>query len=423
MNRMKRHTHVHQWLFLALAISIPFSLKLSTFILILLLVNRLISGNFNKTLLKEKWVRWWIISAGMFFILLACRSLFESNPGLAFKVSERKAAFLLVPLALLTSTPPTEKQRRNFVMGYSISILLLTLYVLIDATIRASLEHCISPFFYHNLGSPFHLHAVYFSALLITNLILSESIEDFPLRTVFQLWLLALLILLSSKLMILIALAVLSYFSLKRNHPKRTLKWLVRGAFILPVLLIAITNNPVSKRFTDVSTSRLKYINAISIGPDVYLDGLSLRILQLRFALEIVQTDGILFWGTGPGSSQAALDAKYRSLNLYEPKEGKSKGYIGYNFHNQYAETLVQGGVFSFISLIACFGFLFAIAKKKQLEMLFIFSLMFMLFCLTESVFERQQGVFTFLVFACWFIQNPAETKNASQKLNKPDLL
>src|SRR5690606_8225717 len=170
--------------------------------------------------------------------------------------------------------------------------------------------------------------------------------------------------------------------------------WVLAGIPLMSVLLLLLIPNPVGDRFRDLSGKRIQLVFSDDIGEEEYLDGLSLRLLQLRFAGEILSEELNWLTGVGPDRSQKELDARYASVHLYgSSANGEKTGYYGYNFHNQFAETWVQGGLLPLLTLVImlCQGLMEGIRRKNM--GLFWVSLIFSAFCFTESVFERQLGV------------------------------
>lgn len=407
MDRRALHIASHPWLCSLVLISLPFSLKLSNIFLALLILNSFSFGNMKHRLKQLRPYLFWIIASALVFLVPAIRSLFEQDVTQAMKVAERKLAFLLVPFAMLSFPPSREKALKQFVWSYSAGILFLSIYVLVDAFIRFNTSHSTDHFFYHQLGAPFQLHAVYFSVLIIANMVLIETQDHFPVRLIYHLWLFLLLLLLSSKLIVALGFILLLRILIQRYTKSGSIlsRWIFLPVF-LGIVLLVFTKNPLRERYLDLSVNRLHYVSAEQIGEDVYLDGLSLRLLQTRFAIEISKESMHWLWGTGPGSSQRFLDDKYREVHLYAPETENNRGYIGYNFHNQYAETWVQTGILGLIPLLLCISFPLVYSRHENNKGLLAISLLFILFCITESVFERQLGVFSFLILITWFMQN-----------------
>jgi O-antigen ligase len=147
----------------------------------------------------------------------------------------------------------------------------------------------------------------------------------------------------------------------------------------------------------------------------MYFNALQLRLLEFRFAYEILEERKAWVFGVSPGDSQALLDEKYVATNMYigDPAEGphrKIRGFIGYNFHNQYLETLVRGGLIGLVSLMAIFVSLFAGARRLNTREGWFVVLTLAVFFIPEAPLTMQHGVFLFCFFPLLLFYGP---KNA----------
>ncbi|MDX5321744.1 MAG: hypothetical protein LPK45_11445, partial [Bacteroidota bacterium] len=203
MNRQTAHKRLNLWLWIGLAMSLPISLKLPAVFLAALLLNSLLEGQ-----LKDKWARlkshpWILLCTLPFFAWLAVRTGFDSHFPLALKITERKTAFLLLPLLLGSQKPWDSADKRRSVQGFLIAMLFVTVFCIIEAFIQFTIKREFHHFFYHNLGRPFDLHAVYFSALCLIVMVLIDTLEELPFKALLKAWFIVIILLLSSKLFIL----------------------------------------------------------------------------------------------------------------------------------------------------------------------------------------------------------------------------
>jgi O-antigen ligase len=81
-----------------------------------------------------------------------------------------------------------------------------------------------------------------------------------------------------------------------------------------------------------------------------------------------------------------------------EPARG-DQGYLGYNTHNQFLETLLKTGVGGLVVLLfLCFSLIKMAWQKKKKELSFIIALL-LAWLFTESVLERQYGILIITFF------------------------
>jgi O-antigen ligase len=95
-----------------------------------------------------------------------------------------------------------------------------------------------------------------------------------------------------------------------------------------------------------------------------------------------------------------------------DPVRG-DRGYLIYNTHNQFLETILQTGIIGLsVFLIICFSLVkMAVLKKNRMTSFTILLLLAWLF--TESVLETQYGIIIFTFFPLFV---------ADGKIEKPTL-
>jgi O-antigen ligase len=169
---------------------------------------------------------------------------------------------------------------------------------------------------------------------------------------------------------------------------------------------------------SELKNTKLTILKQDSFAYNTPFNGLTFRLLQWRFATEILNENEAWFTGIGLNSSQAVLDAHYQKKGIYtgNPDLGDS-GYLGYNFHNQYLETLVGTGVPGLLILLLIIFFIFFRLRSKLLFPLHVY-LITTLFFFTESVLERQAGILFFCLIVFVFSIKSSK-RNGSNPLTK----
>jgi O-antigen ligase len=321
-----------------------------------------------------------------------------------------KSALMFIPLAVTGSGIINNKNRNKFLSFFTISIIAACLFCLIAAIIQFFQTKNPLNFFYYELVKPFSFHAIYFSILVFIVLaFLWETLrkkEFFLHRSVHIaaiIFLSVFLFLLSSRLVISWYILYILFFFLVKWRKKITIaaiaiSLLAAGYFIL------ISNNPVSKRFDEIIKGDLSVIKQERFDPGDYFGGLQFRLLYWRFVPEILSEKKSWLTGTGPANSQSILDKKYVEKNLYigNPSKG-DKGFLGYNTHSQFLESLLQSGLIGLIIFIfICFTLIKMIWLAKDRMMTFV-TLLLLVYSLIESLFETQYGILLFLFFPLFF--------------------
>jgi hypothetical protein len=131
-------------------------------------------------------------------------------------------------------------------------------------------------------------------------------------------------------------------------------------------------------------------------------NGLQLRLIFLRFGVEILNEQDAWISGTGMTQAQRLLNYKIRYYGMYLGTQvGTDTGYLNYNFHNQWMETTVRQGIIGLLLLLAAMLVPFAISGERSLFPFIFFPVLLALF-LTESVLQRQAG----LVLVCLYLSS-----------------
>jgi O-antigen ligase len=191
-------------------------------------------------------------------------------------------------------------------------------------------------------------------------------------------------------------------FSLFRRH-KFYRTWILSAAivFIIGGCTVFLTNNPISQRFNDIFRGDIGFFMQDKFDRADYFNGVQFRLLQWRLVSEILTENKAWLTGVGTGDAQHLLDKQYISRNMYpgDPAKPGSRGYLAYNTHNQFLQSLLQTGIIgAFIFLLISF-FLARMAWRSQ-NSLYIFIVgLLIVYSLIESVFETQYGILLYTFF------------------------
>ncbi|HEX3933832.1 MAG TPA: hypothetical protein VHW43_04075, partial [Puia sp.] len=216
---------------------------------------------------------------------------------------------------------------------------------------------------------------------------------------------LGMVVLLNSKLMLVVAIVIFAgAFLRRRTYRQNKLTFLTAGsALLLGIGVLALTDNPISARYRDMAGG-LAVIRQPEFNPGIYFNPIQLRLLEWRFATGILHENHAWVFGVSPGDSQDLLDQQYVKTHMYigNPADGPHRhirGFIGYNFHNQYLETLVRSGLLGLAGLLAIFVLLFAAARRQGTREAWMAVLIVAIFFIPEAPLTMQHGVFLFCFF------------------------
>jgi len=123
--------------------------------------------------------------------------------------------------------------------------------------------------------------------------------------------------------------------------------------------------------------------------------GRSLRIEKWRNTLECYMNFPIL--GTGAGDCEDELLKVYRKNNFEIALKAS------YNPHNQFLQTLLTLGPLGLVVRLGIFGSMLTRAERNQDFTLFLLAIVFAFSMVTESMLERQSGIFLFTVLNSFF--------------------
>ncbi len=355
----------------------------------------------------------------LFFVIEAAGMLHTHNMKAGADVIAKDATFVAVAFALLAGRFADERAFGRLMLAYCAIVLTASVYCLGIAARRYSEGGDASVFFYHLLTSPISWNAVFFSVYVLFALIFllsadgHDSMEVLPpavrigVRVFMVTFFMGMIFLLSSKLILVLAvIALLGFFLRRYRLRKNTRMGLALGLGALVLLgILAGTDNPVRQRYQELAQGDLKLVEQKKFAPGNYFNVLQVRLLEYRFAGEILREQHAWLFGVGPGDSQDLLDQKYIDANMYigDTSQGphrKIRGYIGYNFHNQYVETLVRDGIPGLVVLLGIFVLLVTqLARRWRTRQVSFTILTLALFFIPEAPLTLQHGIFMFCFF------------------------
>jgi O-antigen ligase len=190
---------------------------------------------------------------------------------------------------------------------------------------------------------------------------------------------------------------------------KFSTRWAVAIVVIVATLCsssLLFTQNPVSGRFNDVMHGDVRVITQTSFTPNDYFNGVQFRLLQWRFVKEILQENSAWLFGISPAKAQQLLDQKYISTNMYtgtgRPGEA-THGYLGYNTHNQFLESLLQTGLIGLLFFIGICAGMIGMAIRQKSKLLTALVVLLLAYTFGDAVLETQYGLVLFLFLPLFF--------------------
>jgi len=343
-----------------------------------------------------------IILPASLFIWLLIVNLSKNSFEDILPFMERKVSLLLIPILLLLSQNIKGMNLKWAMRGFLAGLCITGIHMLFNAGISIVAGNSFSQWTYHAFTAPYEIGAIYYSwylSIAIAYLIFSK--RDFLIEKYYQwiiLFMLTLLLLSSSKLFIILVIPLILWsFTTKLKLIKRRLL----GLLIL-ILILAGGAYPFIQRMDAISSFDKEIIFQEQYNYDTPFNGITLRLIQWRFGFEILQESDAWFSGVGSVSSQALLNEKYREYGIYTGNEEiGDQGYLDYNYHNQYMETMLSSGIVGTILLLMILWSVL-ISNRKILIFPSVVFLITIMFFFTESVLERQAGILIFCLMICY---------------------
>lgn len=395
-----RREKLQQLLFLLLVISLPWPIRITSALAILFVLSCLLPMRKFPSLNRHA-IRIAVLCAVYFLLHVLFWGLEEGFAQRHWPETEKKLALLIFPVLLLNTDRRSLLQKPMIFAGYVWSVAAACLICLTVAIKQHGFDFSADGWFYHVLCKPIQQHAVYFSFQILVAIILLEKLLKHKIPVIWQVLLFALfgftLLLLSSKLMLAVMFVCIALWGWKAYRESVTHKAMYPVFAMGMLLLLAFGGSQIRSRFNDIQLNRLVMLDQKVFVPTTYFDGLSLRMLQLKFATEILRNEQAWLFGVGPFKSQAMLNQAYRNAQMYVGQDGKS-GYLGLNFHNQYAETLVRFGFMGLTLLLTLMGYLLHHAIRSGNEPFIWVWLLLLIFFSTESVLETHRGLMAMLI-------------------------
>jgi O-antigen ligase len=392
------------WIWSALWLVLPLSMKGSV-ICIWLLGLAIIAA----TILEKPGIpRYQLIRAGLFLLLFlwyAVSLLFDEPALVMKKLIEPKLTLIVLPVLVILAGQLIPKAAVWAARGLYSGLIIAGSHMIILAFIRSLHGFEWHYWMYHEFVKPYAMGAIYFSWYLSAALIYlifrkQESIVRRYRYSIASFFLL-LLLLSASKLFIGVSIPVIIWGILKREVEvkKRRISLAIIG-----ILFLAFSF-PFINRLNDLRHTSLKIISQDKYTYDTPFNGLTFRLLQWRFAREILDEKDAWALGTGIGSEQNVLNEHYRNYGVYSGNQDLGdKGYQDYNFHDQFLEILVGTGVPGLILLLLIIAEI--IRSSKKLAFPLPVFLILILFFFTESVLERQAGIIFFCLVSFLPLRN-----------------
>ncbi|WP_143774045.1 O-antigen ligase family protein [Niastella vici] len=430
MDKYTQIRHINNLLFLFYQVFVVGTLcafrAVSSIMIGLILVTSIIQNkNLQGVWLNRQLKHPFVITCGLFFLLQLIPLAYTNNFFEGWKHVQVKSALLFIPLCFYSCACINKVNFHSLMIVYIYTLAALLIWSLGVGCNKYFFHHATtSVFFYHELVSNLGHHAVQFSIFVFAGLIyllhlnhIKRYLKNKTVHFSLIAWLIIGIVLLSSKLVIIFTLGYLIYHlytSLQKKTIARSVVAIALIAGIICSSAILLTQNPISRRFNDVLHGNIAVVQQPSFNTRDYFNGVQFRLLQWRFVKEILTEHKAWLFGVTPAAAQPLLNQKYMATHMYTGGRpgGSDRGYLDYNTHNQFLESLLQTGIVGLLCFIAICVQLVIMAMTRQFDYTnrLLRALLLLLFAYTfsDAVFETQYGLILFLFMPLLFYTGQA---------------
>lgn len=354
------------------------------------------------------------------YVLVIASTISGHAATAAYNPVEQKAALIVVLPAFYILNRAVPGSWTFAIKGFTAGCLLAAIHCLTYAIWSFTSDGQPTAFSYHRYAAPTGLSAIYCSLyfmvaiLYLEHMLFNEQLSKKWRAAIICMFtfLMLNLLLLSSKMLIVTGLGIILLQAIRQLQSLKSKLLAIAGCIVLVVALFT-THNPVQKRFSELHTSSYAAALHEKDFSRFEFDGLSLRLLLWRMGYEMLSEQHAWAVGLGDKHYEARLQDKIMHYKMYTGNgRTADTGFLHYNMHNQYMQTLVQNGLVGLLILLALLGFWLHHSYTTNSTFLFYTTLLFIVSFTTESVLETQSGIllFTIITSGAW-TQSP-ELKN-----------
>ena len=335
--------------------------------------------------------------------LFAAASFFYSyNRSEALRILQLKLPLLLFPLGFSSGIKWSKAEIAKLLRLFSLSVGLFCLFTIINAVFLAADSGNTDALFGYRIIPFSYVYASVVSLFCVFGVIVEMSTWAIHKKVRSeQLILIALfcttLILLSNRMGVFLCLIITLFFLVR----------MVRSAWVKLVIVLSIIISSVGlyswNQTLREKVQAIVHFNKATMIPldrDASLgrtwDGFQLRLAIWNCAAGVINKN---FWsGVGVGDGQATLQTAYEERKFYFASRHNT-----YNAHNQFLEQWLLTGIAGFflftVSLVV--SLVYSFRSGSFLYTLFL--IIFICFCVTESLLEVSKGVVWFSFFNAMF--------------------
>ncbi len=329
-----------------------------------------------------------------FFLLTAISFFWSENKGAYFEELNSKLPFLIVPLSIFLGNRNLNKSINGMLYAFYWTGLLVSIACVFQSAFFFPSGFQWDNFVYEKLATLSGLQPIYLSLYLILSslawyqLFLSGEFKKSRIHFASPAFLYLMVVLLSSRTELMVYVGGFLLILLRHFWGRKIIIVCSVLLFSLLTVVVIMCSKTNAGRFAEMVDVKSDYKSN-------KWGGRSLRIEKWRNTLECYMNFPIL--GTGAGDCEDELLKVYRKNNFEIALKAS------YNPHNQFLQTLLTLGPIGLFFLLGIFGSMLKRADRNQDFPLFLLVIVFAFSMITESMLERQSGIFLFTVLVSFF--------------------
>lgn len=386
------------FLFLALAVLImPFDKTFPSLPVNLAAISALLNIVLNgrNTISKMKP---FLVSASLYIIFLYAYFISE-NTQVAYYDTRAKASILFAPLLIGWAKELTRKHIHTLFVFFIFSCFCMTLASLTVASYNYYFQKQGDLFFYKKLITFVDMHPAYLGmyvsfCILYITIYLFKNYEYISSKrrgylSILILWFLFYLLLLTSKVAIISSVVFVNVAFLYWSY---RYKKLIRG-----IMIISVINFLGILVLLSLQTTKQRMEVLLDPQGTTYENSVESR----QYIWKAIYTNLHDFWLKGVGNG----DDTQTLTGFYEKADFKKGVQEKYNAHNQFLQVWVMCGIVGLIMYLFLYLYQLKLAWKLRDTLYFLFLIVFIINCTTESMLEVQSGIFFFAFFNAFFLK------------------
>jgi O-antigen ligase len=335
-----------------------------------------------------------------FFFTFVIGLFYTTNLTQGASEIEKRSALAILPLIILTcKISLSNDQLQKLILYFFYAGLVVSLGLLMFAFYRYQTGFSAEVFYYRELTNIIRHHPVYYSyyllfGLLARFLILFRTHHKKLVFWIINVFGVTILVLLASKMVVSLLVIITIFLLFTYFRSTRVYYKLVAG--VLLVLLISgsfVFFPQVRGKATDMLHLSMNDLKQEKYAYNYPFNGLNFRLVLWKLSIQHLYNDRLLWFGVGTGDARDYLNEVYAQHGLLDG------GYINYNTHNEYVETLVRHGLAGLFFLFSVYLWGFYKGFSKANFFLVIFLLIFAISSWSEASLSVNKGIVFFSLY------------------------